>query len=104
MDSVTIRSMRAYRPLLAMTVAMAVLTVICVGGLLIDPRVLGGAPIWAKPFKFSVSLALYTATLALMVPLVRGSRAAWWARRAGDSSCQLRGTPCEIPDGRPFYR
>lgn len=62
------------RPLLILTAAMILLALVCVGGLFLDPRVLGGQPIWAKPFKFSVSLALYGPTLAWMVSLLRPGR------------------------------
>jgi len=34
--------------------------------LALDPTVLGGENVWLKPVKFAVSLALYTATLAIM--------------------------------------
>ena len=43
------------RPLLALTGAMILLALVCVGGLLLDPRTLLGQPIWAKPLKFSIS-------------------------------------------------
>ena len=32
-------------------------------GLLIDPRLVGGAPVWLKPAKFAASIAIYTLTL-----------------------------------------
>ncbi|MCD2186102.1 hypothetical protein LN037_02900 [Actinomycetospora sp. SF1] len=68
--------MRAWnRPLLVLTGAMTLLVPVCAAGLLLDPRVLGGAPIWAKPLKFSISFALYAPTLAWMVSLVRADRA-----------------------------
>jgi hypothetical protein len=35
-------------------------------GLLIDPRVITGAPAWLKPAKFAVSVGIYTFTLAWM--------------------------------------
>lgn len=55
---------------------MAVLGVVAVVGILVDPRVLTGAPIWLKPFKFAVSFVLYGATLAWMLSLLpRRSRA-----------------------------
>lgn len=55
---------------------MAVLAVVAVVGILVDPRVLTGAPIWLKPFKFAVSFVLYGATLAWMLSLLpRRSRA-----------------------------
>lgn len=84
MDSVTIRSLaRASRPLAVFGVAMAALAVVCVGGLVLDPRLLGGQPLWAKPFKFSVSLVLYCATLLWMISLVASPGLRRWARRTG---------------------
>jgi hypothetical protein len=60
--------------------AMAVLAVVSVVGVVVDPRVVTGAPIWLKPFKFSVSFALYGTTLAWMLSLLpRRSRVAEWA-------------------------
>lgn len=57
--------------------AMAVLAVIATVGILVDPRVLTGAPIWLKPFKFAVSFVLYGVTLAWMLSLLpRRSRIA----------------------------
>ncbi|MFE3186986.1 hypothetical protein ACFXKR_40000 [Streptomyces violascens] len=59
---------------------MAVLAVASVAGLLVDDRVLVGAPIWAKPLKFSISFVAYGLTLAWMLPfLTRGRRLGWWA-------------------------
>ncbi|GAA4850039.1 hypothetical protein GCM10023201_47940 [Actinomycetospora corticicola] len=68
--------MRAWnRPLVVFTGAIILLVPVCLGGLLLDPRTLGGAPIWAKPLKFSISFALYAPTLAWMVSLARADRA-----------------------------
>jgi hypothetical protein len=65
------------RPLLALVAAMVVLTVVTAIGIFADDRVLTGAPIWLKPFKFSVSFALYAGTLAWMLSLLpRRSRVA----------------------------
>jgi hypothetical protein len=33
-------------------------------GVLVDPRIITGAPAWLKPFKFAVSTAIYSLTLA----------------------------------------
>ena len=33
-------------------------------GLLVDPRIITGAPAWLKPFKFAISTAIYSLTLA----------------------------------------
>ncbi|NYH41624.1 hypothetical protein HNR22_001351 [Micromonospora jinlongensis] len=74
------RAARWHRPLMFFVYAMAVLAVVCAVGVLVDPRVLVGAPIWLKPFKFAVSFVLYGATLAWMLTLLpRRSRAAEWA-------------------------
>ncbi|MEU0101347.1 hypothetical protein [Streptomyces sp. NPDC006267] len=59
---------------------MAVLALVSAVGLAVDDRVLVGAPIWAKPFKFSVSFAAYCLTLAWMLThLTRGRRTGRWA-------------------------
>ena len=71
------------RPLLALAAAMILLALVCVVGLLVDPRTLLGQPIWAKPLKFSVSFVLYAPTLAWMISLVRGARAQRLTSRAG---------------------
>ncbi|WP_432088967.1 hypothetical protein [Streptomyces sp. bgisy095] len=59
---------------------MGVLALVSAVGLVADDRVLVGAPIWAKPFKFSVSFVAYALSLAWMLSLLhRGRRAGWWA-------------------------
>ncbi|MFI1190929.1 hypothetical protein [Streptomyces californicus] len=59
---------------------MAALAVVSAVGLVVDDRVLVGAPIWAKPFKFSVSFVAYCLTLAWMLTLLtRGQRIGRWA-------------------------
>ncbi|GGQ55506.1 hypothetical protein [Couchioplanes azureus] len=68
---------RLHRPLLAFTAAMAALAVVAAAGLVADPRVLTGMPIWAKPLKFAASFVLYAGTLAWMLSLLpRRCRAA----------------------------
>ena len=68
------------RPLMVLVAAMAVLTVVTAVATFTDDRVLLGAPIWLKPFKFSVSFVLYAGTLAWMLSLLpRRSRAAEWS-------------------------
>lgn len=58
----------AWHPAL-MTVAavMALFAVVSVVGLLVDPRTVLGAPLWAKPLKFSVSILLYAVTWAWLI-------------------------------------
>ncbi|MGI5520358.1 hypothetical protein ACQEUX_05320 [Micromonospora sp. CA-259024] len=68
------------RPLMFLVSVMTVLAVIAAVGILVDSRVLTGAPIWLKPFKFSVSFVLYGVTLAWMLSLLpRRSRVVEWA-------------------------
>jgi hypothetical protein len=59
---------------------MAVTGLVSIVGLLLDDRELVGAPIWAKPFKFSVSILIYALTWAWLIgQLRRLRRTAWWA-------------------------
>ena len=53
-----------------MLVALAVSLV----GLLLDPRMITGAPAWLKPFKFAISITLYSFTLLWMLSFVQGRR------------------------------
>src|SRR3954463_9357482 len=69
-----------HRPLVLFSASMAVMAVVGAVGILVDDRVVAGAPIWAKPFKFAVSFVPYTLALAWMLTLLtRGRRAGWWA-------------------------
>ena len=69
-----------HRPLLWLALAMAGVTVVGAVGLLIDPRIVTGAPLWAKPLKFAISILVYSLTLSFLLGLVRrGRRVAWWA-------------------------
>ncbi|MEU8298752.1 hypothetical protein AB0C04_15905 [Micromonospora sp. NPDC048909] len=74
------RAAHWHRPLMLFVAAMAVLAVVSAVGVLVDSRVLTGAPIWLKPFKFAVSFVVYGTTLAWMLSLLpRRSRIAEWA-------------------------
>ncbi|GGR97311.1 hypothetical protein GCM10010169_47360 [Micromonospora fulviviridis] len=80
MTTVLNRAARWHRPLMLFVAAMAALTVVAAVGVLADPRVLTGVPIWLKPLKFAISFVLYGITLAWMVTLLpRRSRVAEWA-------------------------
>ncbi|MGW4063332.1 hypothetical protein ACWEGE_33945 [Amycolatopsis sp. NPDC004747] len=59
-----------HRPSALAAAALAVVAVLCVAAMLLDQRTLAGAPIWAKPFKFAVSGALYFATWSWLVSLL----------------------------------
>lgn len=52
------------RPLTAVAIAMVGAFVASAAGLVLDPRVITGAPGWLKPAKFAISSAIYTGTLA----------------------------------------
>ncbi|MEV4601548.1 hypothetical protein AB0K15_29620 [Amycolatopsis sp. NPDC049253] len=70
---------RLHRPLVVLAGAMALLLVVSALGLVFDDRTLVNAPLWAKPFKFSVSVGMYALTLAWLLTLLRrGRRAGWW--------------------------
>ncbi|MFC3895469.1 hypothetical protein ACFOWZ_28650 [Lentzea rhizosphaerae] len=76
-NGISLRSL--HRPLVVLTGAMAVLCVVALVGLLVDGRTIVNAPIWLKPFKFTVSIGSYAITLALLLTRVRrGSRVGWW--------------------------
>ncbi|MFJ4211953.1 hypothetical protein ACIP27_04415 [Streptomyces hydrogenans] len=69
-----------HRPLLLAAAVMVPAAVVSAVGLLVDDRVLLDAPIWLKPFKFSLSFAAFCLTLAWMVSFVpRRRRLVWWA-------------------------
>ena len=77
-------AIRWHRPLLWLTVAMAAVAVAALVGLAVDPRVITGAPLWAKPLKFAISVGLYAVTLSWLIGLLpaaktRSRRLAWWA-------------------------
>jgi hypothetical protein len=72
--------LRWHRPLLVLTGLMAVLALVTTVGVFADGRILLGAPVWLKPWKFAVSFALYGFTLAWMLSVLpRRSRLAEWA-------------------------
>ncbi len=69
-----------HRPLLLFSAAMAATALVSAVGLVVDDRVLVGAPIWAKPFKFAVSFLAYGLSLAWTLSLLpRGRRTGRWA-------------------------
>ncbi len=58
------RLWRASPPLTAVGVLMIAVAGASLVGVLVDPRIIGGARAWLKPFKFAVSTAVYSLTLA----------------------------------------
>jgi hypothetical protein len=63
---------RLHRPLAVTAVAMAGLAAAAAAGIVLDDRELLGLPIWTKPFKFAVSLVIYTGTLAYLIGQLKG--------------------------------
>ncbi|MWV50156.1 hypothetical protein GRS96_12850 [Rathayibacter sp. VKM Ac-2803] len=59
-----------HRPLLALAIVTAIGAALCVVALVVDPRELGGQPLWAKPLKFCLSIAVYSVTLAWLIGLL----------------------------------
>lgn len=65
---------RPVRALLVVSAVCAIALLVTLVGLLVDGRMITGAPAWLKPAKFAVSIAVYCATLAWILSLVQGHR------------------------------
>lgn len=75
-----VSGVRAHRPLFVLAVVMAALALVAAVGLLVDDRTITGIPLWAKPLKFSLSIAIYSLTFGWLIgQLRRGRRIAWWS-------------------------
>lgn len=62
------------RPL-ALTVFIMLLAMLAaLVGLVVDPRVITGAPAWLKPLKFTVSISIYAATFIWLLSFIQGHR------------------------------
>lgn len=69
-------------PVLTTTAAFyLLLTIPTVAALMVDDRLIGGASLWLKPFKFEVSLGLFALTLALFLPMAGKGFASTWTGR-----------------------
>ena len=60
------RLWHASPPLTGAGILMLVLAGASLVGMVVDPRVITGAPAWLKPLKFAISTAVYSLTLAWM--------------------------------------
>lgn len=58
-------------PLTLTALASLALLVAAAGLALVDPRLIAGAPAWAKPMKFAISTAVYGLTLVWMLGYVK---------------------------------
>src|SRR6478609_7829850 len=76
---------RGHPGLYRLAAAMAVLALVTAGLAVVDPRTLVGAPLWFKPMKFSISIALFALALAWMLGQLRerALRRTGWAIVAG---------------------
>jgi len=72
------RAWRINAPLTATGLLMAGVLAASAIGLLIDPRVITGVPIWLKPAKFAISIGVYVATVVWVFTYL----AAWTKIRA----------------------
>ena len=77
---------RGSRPLTVTGLVMIGVLGLTAVGLVVDPRMVTGAPVWLKPAKFAISIALYTFTLAWMFSFLdrwpRTTRAIGWTTAA----------------------
>jgi hypothetical protein len=62
----------ASAPLTAVGTLMVVVAGVSLVGMVIDPGIITGAPAWLKPFKFAISTALYSLTLAWIFTWLSG--------------------------------
>ena len=73
MNRATIVMARLWRgsaPLTATSLFMLGVLVVSLVGLIVDPRVVTGAPVWLKPVKFAISTSIYMLTLAWVFTLL----------------------------------
>ena len=78
--SSTLTSIRWHRPLLWIGAAMVPLVIVCIIGMAVDPRTLGGVGVWEKPLKFALSTIIYAVTWSWLIgQLDRFRRVAWLA-------------------------
>lgn len=67
-------SININRPLTWTVIVHVILFVATIFLSIVDSRVVTGSPVWFKPMKFAVSIALYCATLIWMLSYVEGKR------------------------------
>ena len=68
--TVLARLWRGSAPLTATGVFMLAVLAVSLVGLVVDPRMVTGAPVWLKPVKFAISTAIYMLTLAWVFTLL----------------------------------
>jgi hypothetical protein len=99
--------------LMATAVLMLIVLAGTLVGLMVDPRIITGAPAWLKPAKFAVSIAIYSVTLAWFFTFIpewtRTRRVIGWAtafamvvEMAIIGSQAARGTTSHFNTATPF--
>ncbi len=68
------RAWRINRPLTLVGTAILIILAATLVGLVVDDRVITGAPAWLKPAKFAVSIAIYSFTLLWLLTFVERHR------------------------------
>ena len=63
-------------PLTATGLVLLAAFAAALAGLAVDPRTIGGAPVWLKPSKFAISTAIYVFTFAAILTQLEGWRLA----------------------------
>jgi hypothetical protein len=76
------RALIWHRPLLLLAAVTTPFIVISIVGLVVDDRVLAGAPIWLKPFKFAVSIVIYAVTWSWLMAYLPNNRLTRWSATA----------------------
>jgi hypothetical protein len=100
-------------PLTALVLAMLALFVVAIVGLVLDPRIIAGAPAWMKPAKFAISIAIYGATLMWLLSFLsdrpRLVSIVSWIALAGFATEMvliamqvIRGTTSHFNEATPF--
>jgi hypothetical protein len=81
------KNWRSNRPLIGLVGLMVITFVVALIGLMVDPRIVTGAPAWMKPAKFAISIAIYGATLIWLLRFIpdrpRLARAISWIAAIG---------------------
>jgi hypothetical protein len=66
------RAWATNRSLTLLGLAMLLTVLVSLVGVALDPRLITGAPAWLKPFKFGLSIAIYSFTLIWLLTFVEG--------------------------------
>src|SRR6185295_7261348 len=81
-ENMITQNREAAKPLKLLGIAMIPVFLLSVAGIFLDHRIVTGAPVWLKPAKFAISIAIYCLTLtwicSYLAPGVRFARALAW--------------------------